>query len=196
MCTNANTTTTNPDNFNEEKAVLEQAHIWIRNVNNSTWLITSFFIGLNLVALTTVLSNLRKPQIKGFLEYLTYGEREFLALLIFATLWLIPAFCALTMMRVGEKLYFFLRRTSGFNSIHDSFTLENLCRALKWCEPIVSPESEAPSSWFNKLRLKMSGILEESKRTLFTIRFPLGLVIAGLTIFFGATWCFILKYLN
>lgn len=187
MCTNPNTTATNPDNFNEKEAVFEQAHTWARNVNSSIWLITSFFIGLNLVVIKTVLSNSDNSQVKDFLECLTCGQRGFLAILIFTTLWLIPALCALIMMIVSENLYFFLKST-------DPFTSEHLCRALKWTEPIVSTEPNSSLSTFRTLILKTRKIFDISIRVLSTIRFPLGLVIAMFTIFFGVAWWWIFFY--
>lgn len=128
MCTNPNNTATNPDNFNEKESVYKEIFTWAQHINNSIWLITSFFIGLNLVVIKTVLSNSENSHVKDFLEQLTCGQQILLAITIFVALWLIPAYTALTMMVISGNLYSFVKSTGPF-------TLEKLCEELKFTGP-------------------------------------------------------------
>lgn len=115
MSTNPNTPAGNPDNFNEKQAVFEEIFTWLRHINNSVWLITSFFIGLNLATLKTMFSKSDNSKIVDFLKCLTCEKRIFLAVLIFTALWLIPAFCVLRLMTTSNKLSSLLEK--GLDSL-------------------------------------------------------------------------------
>ena len=114
----------NPDNFNEKQSVFNEIFTWARHINTSVWLVTSFFVGLNLVVIKTVLSNLDNSKIRYFLGCLTCGERIFLAVLIFMILLLIPAYCVLRMMAISSKL------PSLLKSGPDSLKITNLYQKL------------------------------------------------------------------
>lgn len=110
--------------FNEKQAVFGEIFTWLRHISNSVWLVTSFFIGLNLAVIKTVLSNLDNSQIRYFLGCLTCGERIFLAVLIYTILWLIPALCVLFMMAISAKLPSLLE--SGSDSLKITKLYETL----------------------------------------------------------------------
>ena len=110
MCTKPNTTATNPDNFNEKDAVFKEINTWARHIGNSVWLITSFFIALNFMAIKIVFSDLDKCYIKSHFESLCCWERLFLVFVVFATLWLIPTLCVLRVMAISNKLSSLLKK--------------------------------------------------------------------------------------
>ena len=98
MCTNQSNA------FNEKQAVFEEINNWARHINSAIWLITSFFIALNFMAIKIVFSDLGKCYAKSYFGGLCLQQRLFLGIVVFMTLWLIPALCVLSAMATTEKL--------------------------------------------------------------------------------------------
>ena len=124
MCTKPNTPATNPDNFNEKEAVFKEINTWARHIGNSVWLITSFFIALNFMAIKIVFSDLDKCYIKSHFESLSWSERLFFVFVVFTTLWLIPTFSVLIVMAISNKLSSLLKKE------HHSLQINDLSEAL------------------------------------------------------------------
>lgn len=104
MCTKPNTPATNPGNFNEKEAVFKEINTWARHISNSVWLITSFFIALNFMAIKIVCSDLGKSYIKCHFDSLFWWQRLFLVFVVFVPLCLIPTLCVLRVLANSNKL--------------------------------------------------------------------------------------------
>jgi len=145
--------------------VFEQIHNWARHINNATWLITSFFIALNFMAIRIVFSDLGKCYIEGHFAGLPGWKRLFLVLFVFVMLWLIPALCVLSAMAITEKLRPLLKEPG-------------------------KPDSGQRPDLSEALRLRCA----DAKRVLKAITFPYGWIIAAFTILILAAWIWIFFY--
>lgn len=194
MCANPNTTPANPDNFHDTKAVFDQANNWARNVNSSIWLITSFFISLNLIVIETVLSNSENSHVKYFLGDLTCGQQILLAIMIFVALWLIPAVTALILMVISKNLYSFVKSRVPFTPKYLSIALTLAWPEVSQNEDSQNEDSQNPESslsTFENQILKKPTKSEIFIKVLKTIKTPFGLIIASFTVLFGLVWLWI-----
>lgn len=142
--------------------VFEQIHNWARHINNATWLITSFFITLNFMAIRIFFSDLGKCYIKGHFAGLPGWKRLFFVFFVFVTLWLIPALCVLSAMAITEKLRPLLKNSA-------------------------KPDSRQRPDLSEALRLRGA----DFKKVLKAITFPYGWIIAAFTILILVAWIWI-----
>jgi len=90
----------------EEQAVSTEIHNWARHINNVVWLVTSFFITLNFIVISKILSD----SVRDCLYLLDGWETLLLLFIVFLSLWLVPASCVVSLLIISEKLHELLNR--------------------------------------------------------------------------------------
>jgi Ni,Fe-hydrogenase I cytochrome b subunit len=103
----------------EERIVFEEINKWLRNINNIVWIVTSFFITLNFLAIR---SAFYKP-ISDFLAYHSFWQNSLLIIIVLFLLWIIPVLFSFAMIVVSKKLY---------NLINSHLSIDALKSALKF----------------------------------------------------------------
>lgn len=163
----------NPPNAVDEKAVFEQANDWLRTISSTSWLMTSFFIILNLTVIKVVFSDLKENFYKShsvevfpFFPYwiqvvCVFGVKLFFAFIIFAVLWLVPALVILTVINISERVANLL--ING-NNLTRAALMQELKFECEW--------SEFKDIWK-------------------ALKYPDGWIILVFTMFFLVTWLWV-----
>lgn len=92
----------------EKRIVLGEINSWLRNINNTVWIVTSFFITLNFLIIR---STFYKP-VSCFIKNSCFLQNLLLISLVLFLLWIVPVLFILSMIIISEELYNLIKSDS------------------------------------------------------------------------------------